>query len=532
MTSSFSFNFQIDNDTSTLTEVAPAVTSTLTSTSATRNSVVENIEHGDTTTTGSSSRNHDNNDNDYDTVSTHHHHHPIILSSPSLAHPPPTSKSNTPKIPFRWIDIDYIKALLMERSQEELVYTDIPLSNENWTGSRNTHSHDDDMNQQQHQQQQHRQQFHPTTSIKCVDLSQSSYMQPSATTGTETEMTTSDIIPGIYEGGNKVWECSCDLVQYLLEQNITLSSSRDDYPTKTEIVTKSSEICEEDPTNASGIHHKPSSLYALELGCGHGLPGCFVLQQTLLLEKRNSTTTNTTFTSDHQTDVTVVFTDYNESVLLDATLSNIVLNTATTTFPAIMNTTDNTTFLMNELNDTDTSDTTVVDRIEHVAKHILFGGGDWMDMSQQIQQQNLNHEDGTDRTPSRQNSNTIGSTGSSSTSSHTNIHRLPVDGYFDLILASETIYTTSAAYEMVLLLQRHLRPTTGVAYIATKRYYFGVGGGVDVFRNFCRDTDDIHHNDHNHQHHPLQVETVKVIDNGTGNIREILRVQSKPVFII
>lgn len=53
-----------------------------------------------------------------------------------------------------------------------------------------------------------------------------------------------DLVPGIYEGGIKLWECSVDLTEYL--SNI---------------------LIKEDLTNKK----------VLELGCGHGYPGLFFL---------------------------------------------------------------------------------------------------------------------------------------------------------------------------------------------------------------------------------------------------------------
>ena len=48
----------------------------------------------------------------------------------------------------------------------------------------------------------------------------------------------SDLIPSVYEGGLKIWECSVDLVGYLMESGIGFEGKR-----------------------------------VLEIGCGAGLPG-------------------------------------------------------------------------------------------------------------------------------------------------------------------------------------------------------------------------------------------------------------------
>lgn len=83
----------------------------------------------------------------------------------------------------------------------------------------------------------------------------------------------SDIIPGVYEGGNKVWECSVDLAVLLLQNKHNIIS--------------------------------PNSGKVLELGCGHGFPGIAALRL------------------GYQQ---VVFSDLNGEVIDSATWPNIFLN--------------------------------------------------------------------------------------------------------------------------------------------------------------------------------------------------------------
>eukprot|EP00752_Nemacystus_decipiens_P002997 g2780.t1 len=96
----------------------------------------------------------------------------------------------------------------------------------------------------------------------------------------------SDLVPGVYEGGLKVWEASLDLVQHL--------------------------VC---PQGGSGDGGGGGGLFAqdrpgrarqsvLELGCGHGFPGIVALQQGWR----------------------VCFSDFNREVIEQVTIPNVRLN--------------------------------------------------------------------------------------------------------------------------------------------------------------------------------------------------------------
>jgi len=80
-----------------------------------------------------------------------------------------------------------------------------------------------------------------------------------------------DIIPGVYEGGLKTWECSVDLVKYL------------------------SELKDEEFQNKN----------ILELGCGSALPGVYCLTRG----------------------ANVDFQDYNQEILSLVTIPNVLINT-------------------------------------------------------------------------------------------------------------------------------------------------------------------------------------------------------------
>lgn len=99
---------------------------------------------------------------------------------------------------------------------------------------------------------------------------------------------------------------------------------------------------------------------------------------------------------------------------------------------------------------------------------------------------------------------------------------LPSDGRFDVILAAETAYTAESAWETALLLARHLKIESGIGLIACKRYYFGVGGGSDAFREAATSQ---RINVEDEGEYGLSVETIQIYDNGVGNIRELLQVK-------
>lgn len=84
------------------------------------------------------------------------------------------------------------------------------------------------------------------------------------------------------------------------------------------------------------------------------------------------------------------------------------------------------------------------------------------------------------------------------------------DTKYDAILTSETIYNTENYWKVINVLKTKLK-NDGVALIAAKTYYFGVGGG-------CRDFEKAIKDDGN-----LQSEVVFVVSENVQ--REILKVK-------
>lgn len=238
-----------------------------------------------------------------------------------------------------------------------------------------------------------------------------------------------DLVPGVYEGGLKVWECSIDLCRFFHSQSIDIHG------------------------------------YILEIGAGHGLPGIWALKHAIS-KSQNYNTQNANASRD--SDCFIAFSDYNDFVVRDVTMQNVAIN----------------------VKDAYSKTENQPQKIAHWLKeHVAFGAGDWLAMSDDL----LCEDPKQPKPPA-----------------------IPQNGLFDYILASETNYSKESTRETAELLIKHLKPGTGVAYISTKRYYFGVGGGT---RCFCAALQ-------NNYTHKFHIETLEVYDNGVGNIRELLLIKS------
>ena len=319
--------------------------------------------------------------------------------------------------PFSWKE--NLETVLEERAQQQIVFQDIDLSLDDGDD-------DDDDELDCDDEQQIADDKEPTPPEPLRRVCMEHYQK--------------EVTPGVYEGGLQVWECSLDLVRYFQHHQLGLGAG---------------ETC-------------------LELGCGHALPGCWLLREALqrYRAKKNDNTSaedEPAFDTKVPPPFQVVFVDYNDYVIDDVTLSNIVLNTAG-----------------------------LLDNAKTLAQHRLVqvGAGDWKDMSRQFTNTVVREEDTSD-----------GTTGTTA------------NRRFDWILAAETTYTPEASQDTAELLLLHLTVGTGIGWIASKRYYFGVGGGTDALREaasrLSQSATSLHY---------LTIETAQVIDNGAGNIREILKV--------
>jgi len=272
---------------------------------------------------------------------------------------------------------------------------------------------------------------------------------------------TTDLIPGVYEGGLKVWECSVDLCRFLAciieqiyngESHIDSQNNDDtaDLEFVLQAVTRS--------IRRGGL--------TMEIGCGHGLPGCLILRENI-----RKTLSNQSQTSED--DSVVLFSDFNDFVLQYATIPNVQIN-------------------VSGLRSRDGVGLDEVSAAQSLLRNSVFSGGDWMGLSNKI------------------------SSGSLEFLSNT-------DGRFDLILASETTYTTESCNDTAFLMLKHLKIDSGVGLVATKRFYFGVGGGTDMFADAAKTLNTSSVQPFSQQR--LVVRTIRSYDTGNANIRDLLEVR-------
>jgi len=94
-------------------------------------------------------------------------------------------------------------------------------------------------------------------------------------------------------------------------------------------------------------------------------------------------------------------------------------------------------------------------------------------------------------------------------------------GRFDLLLTAETIYSPASILNLWSLVRDLLEPERGVALIAAKTYYFGVGGSVAQLKALIE-------SDESGKAQGLRYSawTVAQLADGKSNLREIVRVEA------
>lgn len=183
-----------------------------------------------------------------------------------------------------------------------------------------------------------------------------------------------DLIPLVYEGGFKIWECSVDLVEYLLESRMSFHEN-----------------------------------LVMELGCGAGLPGIYALLQG----------------------AEVHFQDFNDDVIEYVTIPNVLANLA-------------------QQQKQCESETASFDLLTTARKCCRFFSGDWGSVVDFINPGQVS------------------------------------EMMYDVILTSETIYAVESHAKLYNVIKRHLKKPNGIAYVAAKTHYFGVGGGTRSFEKLVK----------------------------------------------
>lgn len=91
--------------------------------------------------------------------------------------------------------------------------------------------------------------------------------------------------------------------------------------------------------------------------------------------------------------------------------------------------------------------------------------------------------------------------------------RMHMGGYYDIILTSETLYSLESQEALLECIKQVLQPPHGVVYMASKTYYFGVGGGTKSFMDLV------------HEDGIFECTTVAKLEDGTSNKREVLQLK-------
>lgn len=247
-----------------------------------------------------------------------------------------------------------------------------------------------------------------------------------------------DLSSGVYEGGFKTWECALDLASLLVGDLNPFA-------------------------NASALDQDWD---IIELGAGSAIPSLAFLQNYLLAKRQMPGEKETAQT--RQGTLSVTLCDYNEDVLRLATAPNVFLNHHFSTVKPSSPSSSSSAIKQDGQGEEDEGDLDLEDVLEEssatpvpatmTALHtsnisLTFISGGWGPDFLNL----LTPSSNPPGNPQRQRTT--------------------------LILASETIYSPSSIkpFSQLLISILHSRSPNAKAYIAAKKVYFGVGGGVDEF---------------------------------------------------
>ncbi|KAJ1899418.1 hypothetical protein LPJ66_002122 [Kickxella alabastrina] len=248
----------------------------------------------------------------------------------------------------------------------------------------------------------------------------------------------SDVIKGVYEGGLKTWECSIDLLSFLVEH-------------------------QDEP------HMALNGARVLELGCGTGLPSLHILK---------------TAPGAH-----VCMQDYNRDVLELVTMPNVLANTVLSPAGGSMG---------DEMHADDDTETCEID-IDFRRTQVLFGA-DTDKIIGEREVPELTPEETREADLRLLDGTNIASRCEFVAGDWANIEeelrRQGREHSFDLVLTSETIYDTDSYKRLHDLLVCVLaRPDVNaqaegqrvpMVLVAAKSIYFGLSGSILLFSQYVR----------------------------------------------
>ncbi|GAB5360338.1 hypothetical protein AAMO2058_000618900 [Amorphochlora amoebiformis] len=276
----------------------------------------------------------------------------------------------------------------------------------------------------------------------------------------------SDLEPRVYEGGFKVWECALDLIEFLSHL-------------KGKQTIKRRKIDGTSPSSS----HKFVGKRILDLGCGHGLPGIFSAKVG----------------ASH-----VAFQDLNREVLHHVTIPNVLKNNIQIHRNQSRSSPQN---RPNQAQHTPTLPTPQNHPKASVnpnsQNHLNRTG-----VSSQKRPNTASSEPSSDSFAGVRPSDKIRVSFVAGDWSDPNLYDILGKGNWDYILSSDTLYSTQSIPFLVKAIDQ-LLAKEGECYVAAKRYYFGIGGGIlTLLQEVSRYRD-------------LKVEVVRVFDDGKSNLRDI-----------
>ncbi|RXW25076.1 hypothetical protein EST38_g785 [Candolleomyces aberdarensis] len=271
----------------------------------------------------------------------------------------------------------------------------------------------------------------------------------------------SDLLPGVYEGGLKTWECSLDLVEYL---------------------------------ESSGSFSSYSGKRVVELGCGTAVPSLYVLQRVLSEPPGNTEETH------------IHLQDYNASVLELVTFPNVLMIWYLSPASSSYRESSEDAVPMDasspgELPITDELKKAFLASLKEHNLHIRFFSGSWESFDPSLTGGNYNLLL-TSETIYRQESLTALINLLQTGSAHT--VNVPLDS---LISEKLSLTLTDGAKA------KKSEASNYICLVAAKVLYFGVGGGISDFVESVE------------KHQPGAGTVECVLEKVTGVGRKVLRVQ-------